>query len=71
MKIKDNYKITDKYPILKTIYNSNGDIRYIDEILKNHEILSDMDSIDKNDLNKLYTMVIKSISINNKIYYKK
>ena len=62
----NNLELLNKYPILKHIFNSNGNVRQLDEIINNYEILSSFYN-EKNDLRRLYITIIKSISLDNKI----
>ena len=64
--ITNNLELLNKYPILKNIFNSNGDIWQLDQIINNYEILS-LFYNNKKDLEKLYITIIKSISLDNKI----
>lgn len=69
--IKYNLDLLEKYTVLQTIYDKNGNIRCIEDIIKLIEILPELGYCTEKDINKLYKYVIKSLNYNNQNNQKK
>ncbi len=67
--IKNNLKLLDRYPVLQTIFNKEGNIRDIEDIVNITEILPNIGYCTEENIKKLYKYVLKALNYKNQKKY--